>query len=427
MSNAIEIKNLRKEYFLYRKPIHRLWETLLAFTRKSFHKSFLALDDVSLDIPKGECFGIIGENGAGKSTLLKIITGVLSQSSGELKVDGTISALLELGAGFNLEYTGLENIYMNALVFGISKEEMNRRLPGILEFADIGDFIYQPVKLYSSGMFARLAFALQISFDPDILIVDEALAVGDIFFQAKCYKKFEEFKKRGKTIIFVTHDMSSVLSYCDRVLVLNKGKMAFLGSAKDAVNVYKQILSNTFVEEPEEQPEQQEEKKPELPSGKKWMECLPLNSKPLIYGNDEGEVVDFGIFDESGNLTNTLDQFSKPTIKVIVRAFKNIKNPIVAFKFKNTRNEELMGTNTMYENSGPEELLAGEEMLVTFTFSVPLSAGEYLLDIGFTHYQGDDLVVTKRLYEITTINVLSKRHNVGFVNPNAEVKVEKIK
>ena len=427
MANAIEIRHLRKEYNLYRKPIHRLWETLLAFTKKSFHKSFLALDDVTLDIPKGECFGIIGENGAGKSTLLKIITGVLSQSGGELTVDGSISALLELGAGFNLEYTGLENIYMNALVFGISKEEMNRRLPGILEFADIGDFIYQPVKLYSSGMFARLAFALQISFDPDILIVDEALAVGDIFFQAKCYKKFEEFKKRGKTIIFVTHDMSSVLSYCDRVLVLNKGKMSFLGLAKDAVNVYKQILSNTFSEEPKEETQQVEEKKNELPQGKKWMECLPLNSNPLIYGNDEGEVIDFGIFDENGNLTNTLDQFSKPVIKVIVRAFKDIKNPIVAFKFKNTRNEELMGTNTMYENSGPEELLAGEELLVTFTFSVPLSAGEYLLDIGFTHYQGDNLVVTKRLYEITTINVLSKRHNVGFVNPNAEVKVEKIK
>jgi ABC-type polysaccharide/polyol phosphate transport system ATPase subunit len=195
---AVEIKNLRKEYNLYRKPIHRLWETLLPFKKNKFHKSFLALDDVSFAIDKGECFGIIGENGAGKSTILKIITGVLAQSSGEVIIDGTISALLELGAGFNLEYTGLENIYMNALVYGISKEEMNKRLPSILEFADIGEFIYQPVKLYSSGMFARLAFALQISFDPDILIVDEALAVGDIFFQAKCYKKFEEFNRKFK-------------------------------------------------------------------------------------------------------------------------------------------------------------------------------------------------------------------------------------
>ena len=427
-NHAIEIKHLRKEYNLYRKPIHRLLETLLAFSKKSFHKTFLALDDVSFSIPKGECFGIIGENGAGKSTILKIITGVLTQSSGEVNVDGSISALLELGAGFNLEYTGLENIYMNALVYGISKEEMNKRLPKILEFADIGDFIYQPVKLYSSGMFARLAFALQISFDPDILSVDEALAVGDIFFQAKCYKKFEEFKKMGKTIIFVTHDMSSVLAYCDRVLVLNKGKMAFLGSAKDAVNIYKQILANTFTEDNnmDSQAEEKQEEK-NFVSHKKWMEQLPLNCKPVIYGNEEeGDIIDFGIFDESGTLTNSLDQFSHPTIKVRVKALQDIKNPIVAFKFKNTKSEELMGTNTMYENSGPEQLLAGEEALVTFSFCIPLSAGEYLLDIGFTHYQGDNLVVTKRLHEITTINVLSKRHNVGFVNPNAEVKVEKI-
>ena len=423
---AVEIKNLRKEYNLYRKPIHRLWETLLPFKKNKFHKSFLALDDVSFAIDKGECFGIIGENGAGKSTILKIITGVLAQSSGEVIIDGTISALLELGAGFNLEYTGLENIYMNALVYGISKEEMNKRLPSILEFADIGEFIYQPVKLYSSGMFARLAFALQISFDPDILIVDEALAVGDIFFQAKCYKKFEEFKKRGKTIIFVTHDMSSVLAYCDRVLVLNKGKTAFLGEAKDAVNVYKQILANTYDVKKEKPVEEQQEDKP-IDDGSKWMDKLPLNPNPTIYGNGEGDILDFGVFDEKGNLTNTLDQFSRPCIKVRVKALKDINGPIVAFKFKNTKNEELMGTNTMYENVGPEKLKAGEEMLATFRFDMPLAAGEYLLDIGFTHYQGDNLEVAKRLHEITTINVLSKRHNVGFVNPNAEVKVEKIK
>lgn len=421
---AVEVKNLHKAYNLYRKPVHRLWETLLAFTKKSFHKTFVALDDISFDIPKGECFGIIGENGAGKSTLLKIITGVLNQTSGTLNIDGKISALLELGAGFNMEYTGMENIYMNALVLGISKEEMNKKIPAILEFADIGDFIYQPVKLYSSGMFARLAFALQINVDPDILIVDEALSVGDIFFQAKCYKKFEEFKNNGKTVIFVTHDMSSVLAYCDRVLVLNKGKSVFLGEAKEAVNIYKQILANTYVEKESIQ-DKKEDKKEYPTDDKKWMERLPLNSKPTVYGNDEGDIIDFGIFDEKGELTNTLDQFSHPTIKVRVKAYQDIKNPIVAFKFKNTKNEELMGTNTMYENSGPEELLKGEELLVTFTFDMPLSTGEYLLDIGFTHYQGDNLVVTKRLHEITTINVLSKRHNVGFVNPNATVKVEK--
>ena len=424
--NAIEVKDLHKEYNLYRKPVHRLWETLLAFTRKSFHRSFSALDGVSFEVKRGECFGIIGENGAGKSTLLKMITGVLNQSSGSIEIDGKISALLELGAGFNVEYTGLENIYMNALVLGISKEEMNKKIPAILEFADIGDFIYQPVKLYSSGMFARLAFALQINVDPDILIVDEALSVGDIFFQAKCYKKFEEFKKRGKTVLFVTHDMSSVLNYCDRVLVLNKGKTAFLGEAKEAVNVFKKILANVYEEKDGKQAEEEINNRNKIKTGKRWMDSLPLNPRATIYGNGDGEIVDFGLFDETNQLTNSLDQFSRPVVRVKVRANKQILDPIVAFKIKNTKNQELLGTNTMYENVPLEKFEPGEEYLVTFRFELPLAPGDYLLDIGFTHYVKDELVVIQRKHEITSLNVLSKRQNVGFVNPNAVVTVKKL-
>ena len=422
--NAIEIKNLHKEYNLYRKPVDRLWETLLAFTRKSFHKSFVALDDVSFEIQKGECFGIIGENGAGKSTLLKMLTGVLTQSSGTIEVDGKISALLELGAGFNMDYTGIENIYMNALVLGISKEEITKKIPAILEFADIGDFVYQPVKMYSSGMFARLAFALQINVDPDILIVDEALSVGDIFFQAKCYKKFEEFKKRGKTVLFVTHDMSSVLNYCDRVLVLNKGKTAFLGEAKTAVNVFKMILANTYEEK--DSTTEKINTKNKINTGKKWMDHMPLNAKPTVYGDGTGEIVDFGVFDEVDTLTSTVYQFSKPIIRVKVRANQRIVDPIVAFKIKNTKNQELMGTNTLYEKVPFATMEPGDEYVVIFRFEMPLSAGDYLLDIGFTHYVKDNLEVIHRLHEITTLNVLSKRKNVGLVNPNATVTIKKL-
>ena len=217
---AIEVKHLDKMYKLYNKPSDRLREAL-GF--KVPVREHYALRDVSFEVKRGETVGIIGTNGSGKSTILKIITGVLNPTAGEVKVDGRISALLELGAGFNMEYTGIENVYLNGTMMGFSKEEIDARLQDILDFADIGDFVYQPVKAYSSGMFVRLAFAVAINIDPEILIVDEALSVGDVFFQAKCYRKFEEFKDMGRTILFVSHDLSSISRYCDRVVLLNKG------------------------------------------------------------------------------------------------------------------------------------------------------------------------------------------------------------
>ena len=214
---AISVEHLSKRYKLYEKPSDRLKEAL---GRKVNVKEHYALHDVNFQIQKGECVGIIGTNGSGKSTVLKIITGVVNPTEGEVKVDGRISALLELGAGFNMEYTGLENIYLNGTMIGFSREEIDQKLDAILSFADIGEFVHQPVKTYSSGMFVRLAFAVAINIDPEILIVDEALSVGDVFFQSKCYRKFEEFKKMGKTIVFVSHDLGSISRYCDRVILL---------------------------------------------------------------------------------------------------------------------------------------------------------------------------------------------------------------
>ena len=220
---AISVRDLNKIYKLYDKPMDRLKEAL-GLSRKKRYKEHYALRNVNMEIHQGETVGIIGTNGSGKSTILKIITGVLNPTSGSVEVDGRISALLELGAGFNMEYNGIENIYLNGTMIGFSREEIDAKLEGILEFADIGDYVYQPVKTYSSGMFVRLAFAVAINIDPEILIVDEALSVGDVFFQAKCYHKFEEFKNMGKTILFVSHDLSSVSRYCDRVVLLNKGE-----------------------------------------------------------------------------------------------------------------------------------------------------------------------------------------------------------
>ena len=240
---AIQVRNVSKMYKLYDKPMDRLKESL-GLTRIPKYKEHYALRDLSFEVKNGECVGIIGTNGSGKSTILKIITGVLNPTDGEVKVNGRISALLELGAGFNQEYTGIENIYLNGTMMGFTREEIDSRINDILAFADIGDFVYQPVKTYSSGMFVRLAFAVAINIDPEILIVDEALSVGDVFFQVKCYHKFEEFKKLGKTILFVSHDLGSISKYCDRVVLLNQGQKVAEGRPKRIVDLYKQILVN---------------------------------------------------------------------------------------------------------------------------------------------------------------------------------------
>ena len=238
---AIRIDNVSKLYKLYDKPMDRLKESL-GFSKKKRYKEHYALSNVSFDVKKGETVGIIGTNGAGKSTILKIITGVLNPTSGNVQINGRISALLELGAGFNMEYTGIENIYLNGTMIGFSREEISQKLDDILAFADIGDFVNQPVKTYSSGMFVRLAFAVAINIEPEILIVDEALSVGDVFFQAKCFHKFEEFKEMGKTILFVSHDLGSIGRYCDRVILLNKGVKLAQGTAKEMVDLYKKVL-----------------------------------------------------------------------------------------------------------------------------------------------------------------------------------------
>lgn len=242
---AIEVDNVQKIYKLYDKPSDRMKEAF-GFGKKTKHKLHYALKGVDMKIYQGETVGIIGTNGSGKSTILKIITGVLNPTSGRVLVNGRISALLELGAGFNMEYNGIENVYLNGTMMGFSEKEIEAKLPEILSFADIGDYVYQPVKTYSSGMFVRLAFAVAINIEPEILIVDEALSVGDVFFQAKCYHKFEEFKKMGKTIVFVSHDLSSISKYCDRVYLLNQGNILGEGSPKAMIDTYKRVLVGQY-------------------------------------------------------------------------------------------------------------------------------------------------------------------------------------
>lgn len=432
---VISVKDLSKVYKLYPNNAARFKEALF---KKSYHQDFYALNNVSFDIKEGECFGIIGKNGSGKSTLLKILTGVLSKSSGEVDIDGRIAALLELGAGFNPEYTGRENIYLNGQIMGFSREEMDAKVDEIIEFASIGDHIDQPVKTYSSGMFVRLAFAISISVDPEILIVDEALSVGDAFFQLKCYKKFTELKKSGKTIVFVTHDLSSVIKYCDRVIVINEGEVIDEGEANEMVDVYKQILVDeemlkgaTAIEEIPEAVEVNDEElttEQELFSNKQLKSNIRLNEKILDYGTKQAEIIELEVLDEQGRPAPKVQKFDKLIVKFKIRFNEEIKDPIFALTFKDIKGTEITGTNTMYEGIGGFTGKAGDIYEARFEQVIPFQSGSYFISLGCTglDYQGN-FSVFHRLYDIAEVDVLSsKQDTVGFFDTNSEVSIEQL-
>ena len=420
---SIKVDNLTKVYRLYDKPIDRLKESLSP-VKKSYHREHYALKNVSFEIKKGETVGIIGVNGAGKSTILKIITGVLNPTEGSVKVNGKISALLELGAGFNPEYTGIENIYLNGTMMGFTRDEITERLDSILDFADIGDFVNQPVKTYSSGMFVRLAFAVAINIDPEILIVDEALSVGDVFFQAKCYKKFEEFKKMGKTILLVSHSLSSISKYCDKVILLNKGEKLAEGKAPEMIDLYKKLLVNQYDEDAEgDSVEDIMNMGTELNEGELCKSRMTLNPVINSYGNGMAEIYDFAIFDDRGKIVNQLTKGTVFKIMMKVKFNQAVNDPIFAFTIVNLQGTDVTGTNTMYEDVNFENPKAGEIKTVTFTQKIDIQGGEYLLSLGCTGYMNGDFTVYHRLYEICSINVISDKNTVGFYDMNSVIEI----
>lgn len=402
---AIEVKDVVKIYKLYNKPRDRVKEAF-GFGKKQQTKLHYALNGVSLKIAKGETVGIIGTNGSGKSTILKIITGVLNPTSGEVHVDGRISALLELGAGFNMEYNGIENVYLNGTMMGFSEKEIEEKLPSILEFADIGDYVYQPVKTYSSGMFVRLAFAVAINIEPEILIVDEALSVGDVFFQAKCYRKFEEFKEQGKTIVFVSHDLSSISKYCDRVFLLNQGNLLGEGKPKEMIDAYKRVLVGQYEDAGEEKAEAEAE-----------------NPSALEYGNGQAQILEYYMTDDRGVRTCAIIKGSEFTIHMKVKFTEKIPAPIFAFSIKNVLGVEITGTNTMIEKAFLEGVEPGQVKEITFTQKMSLQGGEYLLSLGVTGYRGETFEVYHRLYDILNISVVSDKNTVGYYDMDSKVTV----
>ncbi|MBR4718883.1 MAG: ABC transporter ATP-binding protein [Lachnospiraceae bacterium] len=417
MDTAISVEHLSKVYKLYDRNRDRLKEALHLSKNINVREHY-ALNDVSLTVNAGETVGIIGTNGSGKSTILKIITGVLNPSAGEVKINGRISALLELGAGFNMEFTGIENIYLNGTMIGFSEEEIDARLQDILDFADIGEFVYQKVKTYSSGMFVRLAFAVAINIDPEILIVDEALSVGDVFFQNKCYRKFEEFKKQGKTILFVSHDLSSISKYCDRVVLLERGKKIGEGAPKEIIDMYKKVLVGQLDKETNTS------KSDDLNKGKKWKDSMQLNPNKDEYGSGLAEFEDFCAYDNTGEITNTIIKGEEFTIKVKVRFFETVQDPIFAVSFKNMQGTEITGTNTMFEKITTGTPGPGDVMVATFTQNMSLQGGEYLISLGCVGYREGEFTVYHRLYDVFNLTVISSKNTTGFYDMDSIVTVE---
>ena len=420
---AIQVKGLEKAYKLYDKPSDRLKEAL-GFGRKKRYKEHYALKGVDMTIYQGETVGIIGTNGSGKSTILKIITGVLNPTGGSVHVNGRISALLELGAGFNMEYNGIENIYLNGTMIGFSKKEIDAKMDDILNFADIGDYVYQPVKTYSSGMFVRLAFAVAINIEPEILIVDEALSVGDVFFQAKCYHKFEEFKEMGKTIVFVSHDLSSISKYCDRVVLLNQGVKLGEGSPKEMIDAYKQVLVGQYVPAADDQSLLSDKEITAAAAAAAGTVKGEVNPELLEYGTKDAMITGYKITDDMGRETSALLKGKECTITMQVHFEHDIEAPIFAFTIKNIKGVEITGTNTMVEKAFLSPVRAGSDMEITFTQKIDLQGGEYLLSFGVTGFEKEEFQVYHRLYDVMNMTVISDKDTVGYYDMNSRVVVK---
>ena len=369
MDNVISVKDLSKVYRLYDKPIDRLKESLNIF-HKSYHKEYYALNNLSFDIKRGETVGIIGINGAGKSTLLKIITGVLTPTGGNIEVKGKISALLELGAGFNMEYTGIENIYLNGTMMGFSKEEVDKKLDDILDFADIGDFVNQPVKTYSSGMFVRLAFAVAINVEPDILVIEEALSVGDVFFQQKCYKKIKELAGKS-TVLIVSHDLNAMTKFCERIIVMSAGQKVFDGEPNEAIAKYFKLKQGAL---------RNDKKSIELNNSDFEMYKAPDENS---YSGKMDVIIEkyfYSIDNEPfSEVCQKDDEFK---MSLVINSKIDLESPIIGFQIRDKYGNEVFGQTSLTSPVEQGVIKQGRN-IINFAFDWPeIREGDYFITIG---------------------------------------------
>ncbi len=413
--SAITVQNLTKIYPLYNKHMDRLKEFFHPL-RKKYHHDFYALKDVSFQIQKGEIVGIIGKNGAGKSTLLKILSGILTQTSGKILIKGKVSPLLELGAGFNPAISGLENIYFNGIINGLSKREIKKRLDEIITFADIGEYINQPVYTYSSGMYSRLAFAVAINIDPEILIIDETLSVGDSAFRSKCFQKFNEFKKKGITILFVTHAIDLIIKHCQSAILLDHGQKIADGDVKSVIELYRKTLTKHTSSS-------QSARIITKTYSTLMKQNLKLNAPIIEYGTKEAEIIDYAIINSSGSITNIIHWNETYTILMTVRFHKEIQDTIYAYTIKSPDGLELTGTNSHNLGHHSDNRNDKEIISVKFEQKMILVSGKYLLSLGCVKFELDGLKVMHRIYDCVEIEVISSIVGTGIAFAESKLTI----
>lgn len=403
--SAIEISNLSKIYNLYNNPADRLKQFF--FSKNAYCQQYMALHPINLVINKGEAVGIIGVNGSGKSTLLQLICGTLTPTSGDIKINGKISALLELGSGFNPEFTGKENIYLNAAILGMSKSQLDTKYESIAEFASIGEYINYPVKTYSSGMYIRLAFAVAVANDPDILIVDEALAVGDEIFQRKCFARIREIKEKGGTILFVSHSPSTIIEICDRAILLNKGELLFDGTPKKTIVCYhKLIYGSVEKNHPVFIQEQSEFFDPEFKS-----------ETVVIYEPNGAVITNPRVISEDGTQVNILKSGKKYSYEYEVEMLEDAEDVRFGMLIKSKSGVELGGYSSAKPNHG-KILKKGQKLSATFSFVANLGNGVFFLNAGCSgKVMGEDKFL-HRILDAVPIRILvdMDNHATGMVD-----------
>jgi lipopolysaccharide transport system ATP-binding protein len=496
---VISVEHVGKAYRIWERPTARLTAPAMVSLARMLpskpaaalrakaakrYRDFWALKDISFEVRKGEAVGIIGRNGAGKSTLLQIIAGTTQPTEGKMEVTGRVAALLELGSGFNPEFTGRENVFLNAAVLGLTRAETDLRFDKIAAFADIGDFIEQPVRTYSSGMVMRLAFSVAAHVDPNILIVDEALSVGDARFQLKCARAIDRFLQQGVTLLFVSHDSSMVKRLCGRAMLLEGGRRIYAGKPNDVVNLYSKLIADGgsvealtadiaalqkaktteatlaaagLSEVAAAAPRALAETTPDgvgvaneiqvLRRRLKAMETV-LNSRPdneqlakragqlwaderrhvqvtgqeFSYGGERGRIHEVAILDAE-NQPRTWFSTGEPVVaRMVVEGYDVFPEPIFALTIKNAAGVEIYGTNTLYSKQMSPPLEAGDRREVSFSFDLNLMPGHYFLSFGFTHFIGDDLVVIHRRYDAIKIDVHGLDRSFGIANLMAVIQ-----
>lgn len=425
---ALTLENVSKCFQIYDKPHHRLLQGVFR-GRKQYYKEYWALRDVSFSINRGETVGIIGRNGAGKSTLLQIICGILTPTSGTLAIHGRIAALLELGAGFNPEFTGRENVFLNGAVLGLSQQEIKNRFDEIASFADIGGFLEQPVKTYSSGMYVRLAFAVATCVDPDILIVDEALAVGDVKFQAKCFRRFEELIGGGTTILFVTHSTEQIVRHCSWSILLENAVIKEMGESKKVSNHYLDLLFGVD----RVNPETSEAEDPELDDSVS-VPCVlddtfenrpTYNQDEYRWGNGEAAIVDYLVTRDGTTNISSLEGKEPFQVIVAVVFYADVEDPIFGLTIKTPDGVTVCGENSRdcIGDPMPHPVKKGEQVQVSFSLAQSLCAGDYLLSVGVVEEREGDLVPLDRRYDSIYLHITSDKNSYGLVDLGISVKI----